>query len=345
MVSSADFLLRRRRLLQLGLETAALMALPAGLGGCRATQAQELLVASGEMPAAWLQELPGGWRSRSLSDPATLLARLQAGASTAKPALVALGDGWAGAESLERWQPLAASALSGRLAPMALPVSRLFAPGDQPARAFPWAYSPWVLALRSRPSLAARAAEGWDLLLDPSLRGRLVLPSSPRLCIELIGRDLGRIQALRRQALAYDDRHGLNLLLSGKADAAVLPLRRLIPLLRRDQRLAVVLPSSGAPLSWQLLLQPAERVVPLPLAWIASGLEPPLLPVLLQGGWVPPLPRPVLEPFVQRFPAALAALLLPPEALLARCWSLPPLTTAQRLALQTVWDAAAPARP
>ncbi len=173
-----------------------------------------------------------------------------------------LGDGWASAEPRSRWQPLGAPALLARLADWAAPLSRLFGPPDAEALAFPWAFTPWVLVLRSRPGLAARREEGWDLLLDPSLKGRLVLPSSPRICMALMGRDFERIQALRRQALAYDDRDGLNLLLSGGADAAVLPLRRVIPLLRRDQRLAVVLPASGAPLAWQVLLRPAGSGAP-----------------------------------------------------------------------------------
>ena len=334
--------LRRRDVLRLGLKAGAVLALPAGLGGCRRGDSQSLLFAEGELPAAWLRRLPTGWRAQGLSDPAAVIARLSP--SPAAPSLVMLGDGWAGSSPRSTWQPLQAQALLARLAPWAQPASRLFA-AAAPAVAFPWSFSPWVLVLRSRPELAARRAEGWGLLLDPSLRGRLVLPSSPRLCLDLMDRDFDRIAALRRQALAHDDRNGLNLLLSGKAAAAVLPLRRLIPLLRRDPRLSVVLPERGAPLSWQLLLRPARSPAPLPEQWIGSILKQPLLEQLLLAGWVPPLPRPELAPLLQRLPEAQAALLLPPEAVLQRCWNLPPLSTAQRLAYQTVWDAAAGAAP
>jgi hypothetical protein len=203
-----------------------------------------------------------------------------------------------------------------------------------------------VIALRSRPDLAARRQEGWQLLLDPSLRGRLVLPSSPRISLEIMGGDFERLERLRAQSLAYDDRDGLNLLLSGDAEAAVLPLQRLIPLLRRDQRLAVIWPDSGAPLSWQLLLRPATskdlQPAPPPLEWLGAVLEQPLLEQLLARGWVPPLPQADLSPVARRFPAAIASLLLPGEALLQRCWSLPPLSVPQQLAQQNLWDAAAP---
>jgi hypothetical protein len=350
-MSSSALRLRRRQMLRLGLGTAGLMALPVGLAGCGPRPAADLLHDSGALPAAWLRQLPPGWRARAVPEQAAIRARLETEAgSPSAPGLVALGDGWATALPLQSWRPLAAAPLLDALAGWAMPAARLFAAEGQPALAFPWSFSPWVLALRSRPALAERAAEGWDLLLDPSLGGKLVLPSSPRVCMELMGREFDRIQALRRQPLAHDDRNALNLLLAGGAEAAVLPLRPLIPLLRRDPRLAVVLPAGGAPLSWQLLLRPAGTEPPPPsppdgLAieqWMGRVLEPPLLPDLLLSGWVPPLPRPLLAPLLARFPEAIASLLLPPEAVLERCWSLPPLSGPERLALQTLWDAAAP---
>lgn len=336
--------LSRRRLLQLGVGAGLLAA-------CRPADGPQLLLADGDLPAAWLKQLPAPWRSRQLADPAAVQQHVQHKGPS--PGLVALSDGWASGLSRPLLQPFGAPRLWARLAPFSVPVARLFSPSTADAGAdadagaaelaFPWAYSPWVIALRSRPDLVTRRQEGWSLLFDPSLRGRLVLPSSPRISVEIMGGDFDRLKRLRAQALAYDERDGLNLLLSGKADAAVLPLQRLIPVLRRDQRLAVIWPESGAPLSWQLLLRPAAGP-PLqpPLEWLGAVLEPPLLEPLLARGWVPPLPQAQLAPVAQRFPGPMAELLLPGEAQLQRCWSLPPLALAQQLALQNLWDAAAP---
>ena len=333
--------LSRRQLLQLGVGAGLLAA-------CRSADGPQLLLAEGDLPAAWLQQLPAPWRSQSLADPAAVQQRLQAAVQRgvqprAQSGLVALSDGWASGLSPKLLQPFGAPRLWARLAPFSAEVARLFGPIGAGALAFPWAYSPWVIALRSRADLLARRKEGWALLLDPSLRSRLVLPSSPRISLEIMGGDFERLEQLRAQALAYDERDGLNLLLSGKADAAVLPLQRLIPLLRRDQRLAVLWPESGAPLSWQLLLRPAASPPQqVPLEWLGAVLEPPLLEGLLARGWVPPLPQAQLAPVARRFPAAMAELLLPGDALLQRCWSLPPLSLAQQLAQQNLWDAAAP---
>ncbi|MBM5799876.1 MAG: twin-arginine translocation pathway signal [Cyanobacteria bacterium K_DeepCast_35m_m2_023] len=337
-------MLTRRQLLRRTLgagAVAASSALPAGLlSACSRTARPTLLSVQGAMPQVWLKTLPQPWQRQERSSADAIVAAIESGQGRA--ALAALSDGWASSLPRDRLQPLGAEPLLAKLAAAAGPVSRLYGPPDTAPLAFPWAFSPWVVALRSRPDLIAAASHSWDVLLDPSLRGSLVLPSSPRLSIELMQADPARLRQLRRQALSYDDAQGLNLLLSGDARAAVLPLQRLIPLLRRDPRLAVVMPSQGAPLSWQLLLRPAVSPDPLPLAWLAELVSTDLLPRLLAGGWVPPLPRPELEPALQALPAPIRALLLPSEAVLERCWSLPPLGERQRLAWQTLWDASAP---
>jgi hypothetical protein len=338
--------LSRRQLLRLGLISGAAVAAPGLLAGCNRDKNQLLAAVEGQFPQAWSQQLPAGWQASWLGDPEAV--------ARSKAALWALSDGWASALPRQHLQPIGVEAELRRLAPWAGPVSRLFAPEGSPALAFPWAFSPWVLVLRNRPDLAQRRAEGWELLLDPSLKGQLVLPSSPRVAMALLGKGLEPLMALRRQALAYDERDGLNLLLSGEAQALVTPLQRVIPLLRRDQRLQVVLPATGAPLTWQLLLQPAPGVsgsvagssagsgAPLPAAWIQKLWDRSLLEGLLLKGWVPPLPRAVIEPVLRGFPEPVAQLLLPSDGVVERCWSLPPLAPEARLALQTLWDAAAP---
>lgn len=321
------------------------------LGGCGDGQAPRLLSSSGQFSAAWLRRLPSPWQGRRLDSPdAVIQAARQPGS-----ALLQLGDGWAQtipAGALAPFEP--AAALAG-LSPLAEPVSRLFREG--PPLALPWAFGTWLLLLRSRPDLAARSGEGWGLLLDPSLRRQLVLPSSPRVVIELALRLVGdsdgesasladprlpsRLKALRRQALAYDERDGLNLLLAGKAQAAVLPSQVVIPRLRRDPRLVALLPASGSPLWWNLLLRPAGDQPPPPLDWLRAIRRPPLLDRLLAAGWVPPLPRDQLQPSLALWPREQARLLDPEPAVLARCTSLPPLGAAERQLLQSLWDGAA----
>ncbi|MCP9884491.1 ABC transporter substrate-binding protein [Synechococcus sp. ATX 2A4] len=352
----------RRRLLQAGA-----LAGSGWLVGCArgASSSPTLLYSRGQLPAAWGKQLPSPWRGKALEGPEAVLAQQN------DADLLQLSDGWLGALEADALQPFssssAASALFEQLAPFTEAVRAGFRNPPAAPIAYPWAFGTWVLVLRNRSDLSRRSAEGWNLLLDPSLRRQLVLPSSPRVVIELALRTLspgaaaagsapaatagvdrlaaealpGQLKRLRQQALAFDDKHGLNLLLSGDAEAAVLPSQRVLPLLRSDARLTALLPASGSPLWWNLLLRPRQSREPAPLAWIARSMERPTLDRLLAAGWVPPLKRQLLRAALEPWPEQVARLLYPDDAVLARCTSLPPLNSADRQRYQSLWDAAA----
>jgi putative spermidine/putrescine transport system substrate-binding protein len=121
----------------------------------------------------------------------------------------------------------------------------------------------------------------------------------------------------------------------------VLPSQMVLPLLRRDPRLVALLPASGSPLWWNLLLRPAGGHPAPPLDWLRAIRRRPLLDRLLAAGWVPPLPREELKPSLALWPREQARLLDPDPAVLARCTNLGPLDAAQRQLHQGLWDAAA----
>ncbi len=340
--------LSRRRLLQFS----ALGGLGL-LGGCGQRPAVRLIHSRGDLPAAWLKRLPAPWRAEAVDGPAAVLGARDG-------SLLQLPDGWLGELGPEQLQPFAgagdpaAEALFAGLAPFARSVSHLFGSDTDPPLAYPWAFGTWLLLLRNHHDLAKRTDEGWNLLLDPSLQTKLVLPSSPRVVIDLVLRQLGldgddplaledprlepRLARLRRQTLAFDERDGLNLLLTGRAEAAVLPSQRVLPLLRSDSRLTAVLPAGGSPLWWNLLLRPAGTRQSPPLDWLRQASEPPLIDRLLAAGWVPPLPRQRLATVLASWPQPMATLLYPPPQVLELCSSLAPLGAAERTRLQRLWD-------
>ena len=121
----------------------------------------------------------------------------------------------------------------------------------------------------------------------------------------------------------------------------LLALLVVVGLLRSDPRLQALLPESGSPLIWSLLLRPAGAAA-VPQEWLAAVLEPPLLKRLLARGWVPPLPAKRLAPALAAWSEPTARLLLPKPDVLARCNSLARFSEPERHQWQALWDRAAP---
>ena len=190
--------------------------------------------------------------------------------------LVALTDGWLPRFPEDQLQPVLAAPLQSQLDQTAAQFLAMHG-NTRAAQLLPVGVSPWVMVFRRGDSWRSASMEGWDVLLDPALTGQVVLPLSPRLVIELADRMYSdaALLRLRGQLLTMDDRQATNWLLKDEARVVVLPLQRCMALLRRDPRLMAVLPDSGAPLNWTLLVRPADTQEPLPQAWVEMAWQSP----------------------------------------------------------------------
>jgi putative spermidine/putrescine transport system substrate-binding protein len=330
----------RRRLLQLGAVAGAGL-----VAACRrGTAPPQLHAARGLLPKPWSEQLPSPW-TWSWQEAETTDRDDQDRDDQERVGgdLLALNDGWLQGLPPDQLQRIQAPPLEQRLGAQA---QRLLAlQGELLAgKVLPVGVSPWVMLFRNGAAWAEAARAGWDVLLQPSLRGRVILPASPRWVIDLADRCGGRstLRRLRQQLLTMDDRRATNWLLKDKARVVVLPLQRCMPLLRRDPRLTAVLPAQGAPLHWTLLVRPKETREPLPQAWVDAAWTSPLRRKLLLNGWRAPLEADAMELDRQDLPKPWRDLLLPPASRWERCWSLPPLMEEERLVLQDRWRASAP---
>ncbi|CAI8163938.1 MAG: ABC transporter substrate-binding protein [Prochlorococcus sp.] len=325
--------LGRRDVLRLGL-----LAGLAGLSGCGGNVTNPLLRATPEtLPASWRRLLPSPWRYQPLVAQAgqqPFTEALKQGAD-----LLALSDGWLTSLPEQQLQPIATAPLEQRLDAQAKAFLDSLTP-SMASRVLPVGVSPWVMVFRQGDPWLKEARNGWQVLLDPGLKGQLVLPNSPRLLMALADR-MEAGDGLRRlldQAITFDERYGLNWLLHGDARAAVLPLQRCLPSLRRDPRLSVVLPESGAPLHWTVLVRSDATREPVPQSWVEQAWSSPLLKQLLANGWIPPLSRAELQPAIRSIPKPYQQIVLPSDQVWSRCWSLPPLTLEEQAELEQRWS-------
>ena len=326
--------LSRRHVLQMIGATGSVL-----LAGCRqATASPTLMAPAGVLPKPWADALPKPWRLMLASSQQEWRPE-----DRARVDLLVMADGWLDAYSADALQPIASEPLRRQLDRQAQ--SLLGELGALQDRVLPLAVSPWVMLLRDDPAMAK---EGWPLLLDSAVAGRVVLPASPRLVMSLADHLGGSksLNTLRRQALTFDDRQASNWLLKGDARVVVLPLNRCIALLRRDPRLRAVLPASGAPLHWTVLLRPEASREPVPQSWVEQGWRDPLRRRLVQLGWRAPITSsdPVSGSMADQnaLSVRLRPLLFPPAETWSRCWSLPPLPPQGQKDLERLWRDSAP---
>ncbi len=331
-------LFSRRRLLQL-LGGSGLVV----LAGCRGSNSAPRLMAAAEtLPKLWQSTLPEPWRLLPLKPEDAQV--FWAAVTREQVDLVAVTDGWLSLCPEDQLQPVEAGSLPTLLDEAAKRYLRSLG-SIRASQVLPVGVSPWVMLMRHGDALQSAAKPlNWNVLLDPALKGRVVLPASPRLVIDLAARitEADALPRLRQQVLSFDDRQGMNWLLKDRARVVVLPLQRCITVLRRDPRLQAVLPESGAPLHWTLLVRPSQTREPIPRAWVEAAWEPPLQTRLLATGWRPPLRDLELKPLGIDLPKRLRTLLLPPEQVWNRCWSLPPLTLQQQALMVDQWRASSP---
>nr|AUG32768.1 hypothetical protein PLO_796 [Paulinella longichromatophora] len=328
-------LLSRRQLLK----TSTLGSL-ALLSGCEYSKLRRstLLYSRGSLPYQWRKLLPSHWRSNSVANSGEIVNQ----AISTHPDLIQLSDAWAqllDPNDLDSWDGVP---LLRELALFAKPITHILKQDICREIALPIAFSPWLLVICNRPDLVARFSEGWHLLLDPTIRGKVVFPSSPRVLIDIAQRMEGGLKMLpnlRRSVLSFDRHYGLNLLLNGDAEISILPARQAIQLLPEHPHLKGLLPKEGTLLTWDVMVRPSQSQKSLPIDWIKAAWERPLLDQLIASGWVPPLPLARLQGVLNKLelPDEWIELLYPEESLLNKCSSLLPLDISERKKLQDIW--------
>ena len=319
-----------------------LLAGLSAFAGCGYKANSPLLRATPEtLPKQLVRSLPAPWRFKPLdlwSGREPFLSAIETGSD-----LLALSDGWLLDLPLNALKPIQFEGFNRKLDSQAKTFLSSIAPEMVPLL-LPIGVSPWVMLFRKGDYWLQQAQESWDVLLDPGLRGQVVLPASPRLIMSLADsiKDFESLRRLRSQALAFDDRNGINWLLNGLAKVVVLPLNRCFSSLRQDHRLSVIQPKSGSPLNWTILVRSAFTREPLPQAWLEKSWNLPLLGQLLSTGWIPSLPHDELRKGLALIPKEYHSIVLPPSNVWARCWSVPPLGATSQQALEERWRESIP---
>tara|TARA_Y100001968_G_scaffold138877_1_gene127007 strand:- start:227 stop:1228 length:1002 start_codon:yes stop_codon:yes gene_type:complete len=211
---------------------------------------------------------------------------------------------------------------------------------DYKKKILPLAVSPWVILFRNKESLALENENSWKVIFSSSLANQIVFPNSPHLLISIAQRiDLvDDFSKIKSQAKSYDDRNALNWVVSGRANAAVLPLSNCVESLIKDPRLSVLLPQEGSPLNWTVIASPSLSTESFPTDWFNSLWGATYLRRLINKGYLPPTSFSDLKRKNINVSQRYQSIFLPEETFWRKCWSLPILSVEKKKYLAMNWN-------
>ncbi len=256
-----------------------------------------------------------------------------------KTDLLVLNDGWISNLPFGSLQEIKASQIRDDFSKH----TRSFLDGlgeDYKNRIFPLAVSPWVILFRNEDSLALKNRDSWEVIFSRVLTNQIVFPNSPYLLIS-IAQKIGFINdfsKIKSQAKSFDDRNALNWVVSGRANAAVLPLSSCVDSLIKDPRLSVLLPQEGSPLNWTVLASPALSRESFPTDWFNLLWEKTYLKRVIRKGFLPPTSLADLRTKNLNISQRYHSIFLPEESVWNKCWSLPLLKYEDKKKLALNWN-------
>ena len=293
---------------------------------------------SNSFPSEFLDSLSTGWEFFPIKD--IELKKFSYNSTLQeKTDLLVLNDGWISELPINSFQEIKADRIRNNFSNQ----TNSFLNGldeDYKKKLLPLAASPWVILFRNEDSLDLKDKESWKVIFSSSLTNRIVFPRSPYLLISIAQRmdlvnDLSKIKS---QAKSYDDRNALNWVVSGRANAAVLPLSSCVRALREDPRLSVLLPQEGTPLNWTILASPALPPQSFPTDWFTSFLGVTYLRRLIKKGYLPPSNFSDLSKKNINISNSYGSILPPVESVWNNCWSLPMLSAEEKKELALNWN-------
>ncbi len=309
------------------------------LSGCSTSQKKLALRGIAKsFPTEFINSLSKGWEFFPIQDielkKITYNSILQE-----KTDLLVLNDGWISDLPINALQEIKADDIRNNFGKQ----TSSFLDGlgeDYKKKLLPLAVSPWVILFRNEDSLALKNKNSWEVIFSSSLADQIVFPNSPYLLISIAQKlDLiNDFSKIKSQAKSFDDRNALNWVVSGRANAAVLPLSSCVDSLIEDPRLSVLLPEEGSPLNWTVLASPSLPPESFPTDWFDLLWGSSYLSRVISKGFLPPKNLSDLRRKNINLPKKYRSIFLPEESVWNKCWSLPILSSEKKKDLALNWN-------
>ena len=202
---------------------------------------------------------------------------------------------------------------------------------------FPIGVIPYAVVIKNNSAIENLAKQSWNFLLSKDLKGKIILPNSPRVILSISERidEKMSLNKLIDQQNIYDDKNALDWLLNTQAVVAVIPYTFCQEILKIDSRLSLVFPSQGVPLIWQFILCKINSNEKPLIEWIYSLEKNISQKKLIKEGWFIPFENKNLK-LVDSSNKMIKSNFLSDESW-QNSWSLSPLNKSEKTRLELIW--------
>ena len=325
---------RRREFIKYGLISSLFL-----LSGCSTSQKKlALRGVANDFPSEFVNSLSTGWEFLPIKD-IDLKKFPYNSILQEKTDLIVLNDGWISDLPIESLQEIQADNIRNKLSNQA--ISFLEGLGAKfSKKILPLAVSPWVILFRNEDSLALKNKHSWEVIFSSALTNQIVFPNSPYLLISIAEKIgfVNHLSKIKTQSKSFDDRNALNWVISGRANAAVLPLSSCVDSLIKDPRLSILLPKEGSPLNWTVLASPSLPPESFPTDWFNLFFGPTYLRRIISKGYLPPTSFSYLSRKEINVSPRYQFIFPPTESVWNKCWSLPILSSDEKKELAFNWN-------
>jgi len=197
---------------------------------------------------------------------------------------------------------------------------------------------PYAVIIKNNKFLINEAINSWDFLLSKKLKGKIILPKSPRIIMSIAEKINieNSLNKLKSQAMLIDDQNSLNWLINSNASVAIIPYSIGVKYLKYDSRLSVVFPNKGVPLMWNFLLSKSKINNRIIIDWIKSLEKGDTVDKLAIQGWYLPFKNKYSQ---NKFNTKIESDYYGPSKICwENSWSLPKLKNKEKLKLENLWN-------
>ena len=205
---------------------------------------------------------------------------------------------------------------------------------------FPIGVIPYAVVIKNQNKYLLNYEKNWDFLLSKTLKGKIIMPNSPRIIFSISQRINieNPLNKLLEQVSIYDDQHALDWLINTEAVVAIIPLSHCKKYLNVDSRLSLFFPNNGVPLMWNFLLIKSDVTKESLFELIEKLENKKNIDLLANEGWYLPFNNVYSQSkydFINtssRFPTT------PSKNCWDNSWSFQPLTKLEKIQLEEIWN-------